>query len=173
MRHRVFRGRLRRAAKGSGGLLRHARLAFANLSDGLIHAKVDVTCELVLRLALWFFFAEIALHLDSSGACLNVNAPAVSRWSRGMTASRRVPRGADAFVTSTAAPIASGWSEPVPWWDFHPRLLLTAHSKLAPGVRAYLFSERVLCHYGSKVRFVLSSARSLLVSRSRFLLPGD
>ena len=28
--------------------------------------------------------------------------------------------GFDGFVTSTAAPIATGWSEPVAGWDLHP-----------------------------------------------------
>jgi hypothetical protein len=28
--------------------------------------------------------------------------------------------GSDGFVVSTAAPIATGWSDPVPGWAFHP-----------------------------------------------------
>ena len=28
--------------------------------------------------------------------------------------------GSDGFVTSTAAPIATGWSDPVAGWDLHP-----------------------------------------------------
>jgi hypothetical protein len=28
--------------------------------------------------------------------------------------------GFNSFVASTAAPIAAGWNEPVPGWDFHP-----------------------------------------------------
>jgi len=30
--------------------------------------------------------------------------------------------GFSAFVTSTTAPIATGWSDPVPGWDSHPLL---------------------------------------------------
>ena len=39
-------------------------------------------------------------------------------------------RGSGSFVTSAAAPIATGWSEPVPGRDFQPavrHLLYTAH----------------------------------------------
>src|SRR5215469_10889314 len=44
------------------------------------------------------------------------------------------------FVTSTTAPIATGWSEPVPGWDFPPtedQRLFTAHenSELGPSWR--------------------------------------
>ena len=38
--------------------------------------------------------------------------------------------GFDGFVTSTAAPIATGWSDPVAGWDLHPlkiARLFTAH----------------------------------------------
>src|ERR1019366_9318002 len=40
--------------------------------------------------------------------------------------------GSDGFVTSTAAPIATGWSDPVPGRAFHPAVvqrLFTAHCK--------------------------------------------
>ena len=36
--------------------------------------------------------------------------------------------GFSGFVASTAAPIATGWSEPVPGWDLHP-LLTSAFSR--------------------------------------------
>ena len=29
--------------------------------------------------------------------------------------------GSDGFVTTTAAPIATGWSDPVAGWDLHPQ----------------------------------------------------
>jgi hypothetical protein len=38
--------------------------------------------------------------------------------------------GSSRFVASTTAPIATGWSEPVPGWEFHP--LLTSASHGAP-----------------------------------------
>src|ERR1700758_265971 len=39
--------------------------------------------------------------------------------------------GFSSFVASTAAPIATGWNEPVPGWDLHPlwtKRLFTAHA---------------------------------------------
>jgi hypothetical protein len=42
--------------------------------------------------------------------------------------------GSDGFVTSTAAPIATGWSDPVARWELHPlktnTLRSTAHNKV-------------------------------------------
>ena len=35
--------------------------------------------------------------------------------------------GSDGFVTSTAAPIATGWSDPVAGWDSHPLKTNTSH----------------------------------------------
>ena len=32
--------------------------------------------------------------------------------------------GSDGFVTSTAAPIATGWSDPVAGWELHPLKIL-------------------------------------------------
>jgi hypothetical protein len=41
--------------------------------------------------------------------------------------------GFSGFVTSTAAPIATGWSEPVPGRDFHPLKISAFHgAQLAP-----------------------------------------
>jgi len=36
--------------------------------------------------------------------------------------------GSGSFIASAAAPIATGWSEPVPGWDFHP-LWISAFSR--------------------------------------------
>ena len=38
--------------------------------------------------------------------------------------------GSDGFVSSAAAPIATGWSEPVPGWEFHPLLTSAFHGAL-------------------------------------------
>jgi hypothetical protein len=35
--------------------------------------------------------------------------------------------GSDGFVTSTAAPIATGWSDPVAGWELHPLKTNTFH----------------------------------------------
>ena len=43
--------------------------------------------------------------------------------------------GFSGFVTSTAAPIATGWSDPVPGWDLHPLLTSAFHG--APNVQVY------------------------------------
>ena len=43
--------------------------------------------------------------------------------------------GSDGFVTSTAAPIATGWSDPVAGWELHPlksQHLFTAHNRSDP-----------------------------------------
>ena len=43
--------------------------------------------------------------------------------------------GSDGFVTSTAAPIATGWSDPVAGWELHPlknQHLFTAHTSCVP-----------------------------------------
>src|SRR5271166_5391788 len=43
--------------------------------------------------------------------------------------------GSDGFVTSTAAPIATGWSDPVAGWELHPlkiQHLTTAHTGSDP-----------------------------------------
>ena len=43
--------------------------------------------------------------------------------------------GSDGFVTSTAAPIATGWSDPVAGWELHPlksQHLFTAHTRSDP-----------------------------------------
>jgi hypothetical protein len=45
-------------------------------------------------------------------------------------------RGSGSFVASATAPIATGWSEPVPGWDFLPtedQRLFTAHDELGLG----------------------------------------
>ncbi len=44
--------------------------------------------------------------------------------------------GSDGFVSSTAAPIATGWSDPVAGWELHPlksQHLFTAHNRSDPG----------------------------------------
>ena len=46
--------------------------------------------------------------------------------------------GSDGFVTSTAAPIATGWSDPVAGWELHPlksKHLFTAHNRSDPEAR--------------------------------------
>ena len=45
--------------------------------------------------------------------------------------------GSDGFVTSTAAPIATGWSDPVAGWELHPlksQHLFTAHTRSDPAL---------------------------------------
>ena len=57
-------------------------------------------------------------------------------------------RGFSSFVTSTTAPIATGWSEPVPGWVFLPtedQRLFTAHEKSGLGMLSTL---KVLCPTG-------------------------
>ena len=48
--------------------------------------------------------------------------------------------GSDGFVTSTAAPIATGWSDPVAGWELHPLKTntsrFTAHSMVSPELGA-------------------------------------
>jgi hypothetical protein len=43
-------------------------------------------------------------------ACILAKSPIATLYTRGFSS----------FVASTTAPIATGWSEPVPGWDFHP-----------------------------------------------------
>ncbi len=42
--------------------------------------------------------------------------------------------GSDGFVTSTAAPIATGWSDPVAGWELHPRKTNTIRCGAQPGL---------------------------------------
>src|SRR5271165_1289894 len=42
--------------------------------------------------------------------------------------------GSDGFVTSTAAPIATGWSDPVAGWDSHPLKTNTSHGSRRTGM---------------------------------------
>ena len=45
--------------------------------------------------------------------------------------------GSDSFVAFTAAPIATGWNEPVPGREFHPLKITAFHGALNnPGLRA-------------------------------------
>src|SRR3954454_11717442 len=64
----------------------------------------------------------------------------------GLSARRAAKRpvcleGSDGFVTSTAAPIATGWSDPVAGWELHPLKINTfprrtlATSQLAASLR--------------------------------------
>ncbi len=49
--------------------------------------------------------------------------------------------GSDGFVTSAAAPIATGWSDPVAGWELHPlksQHLFTAHNRSDPKARPRL-----------------------------------
>jgi len=50
----------------------------------------------------------------------------------GLSARRAAKRpvcleGSDGFVSSTAAPIATGWSDPVAGWELHPLKINTFH----------------------------------------------
>ena len=46
--------------------------------------------------------------------------------------------GSDGFVTSTAAPIATGWSDPVAGWELHPlKKPNTVHGAQVSGVPAF------------------------------------
>jgi hypothetical protein len=58
--------------------------------------------------------------------------------------------GFSSFVASTAAPIATGWNEPVPGWDSHPlwtKRLCTAHAD-QPSSWQFFFPSRcqISCH---------------------------
>ena len=57
--------------------------------------------------------------------------------------------GSDGFVTSTAAPIATGWSDPVAGWELHPlksQHLFTAHTQvdLDPNLRPVAMAPQAL-----------------------------
>ena len=62
---------------------------------------------------------EVGVHIGRFEACSTFTA----RY--GLSARRAAKRpvcleGSDGFVTSTAAPIATGWSDPVAGWELHP-----------------------------------------------------
>ena len=52
-------------------------------------------------------------------------------------------RGSDDFVSSVAALIASGWSEPVPGWDLHPLKSSAFHGALQSCAMAWLRQLKV------------------------------
>jgi len=51
--------------------------------------------------------------------------------------------GSGSFVASTAASIATGWSDPVPGWDLHPLLTSAFHGAHATSSKA-LSAERIM-----------------------------
>ena len=91
-------------------------------------------------------------HLPArSATTLDVSRPA--QRSLAITACRLAEspkrpvclEGSDGFVTSTAAPIATGWSDPVAGWELHPLKTntsrFTAHRYGVPGTPAYIESD--------------------------------
>ena len=71
--------------------------------------------------------------VDGSATTLDISRPAQRSlalrpaWSPGRLAARCL-EAFDGFVTSTAAPIATGWSDPVAGWELHP---LKKHGRTA------------------------------------------
>ncbi len=54
------------------------------------------------------------------GSCIN-RFEACSAFTHVIAYATLYTGGSDGFVSFTAAPIATGWSEPVPGRDFHPQ----------------------------------------------------
>src|SRR5580704_10279531 len=51
--------------------------------------------------------------------------------------------GFSGFVTSTAAPIATGWNEPVPGRDFHPLKTSAFHGALLANIYTHVSASRI------------------------------
>src|SRR5437660_4096765 len=78
-------------------------------------------------------------------------------------------RGSGSFVTSATAPIATGWSEPVPARDFQPAVdqrLYTAHRQL----RARARSLTVL---PAGLKFIKPGERNPAEGKSKIFLPWN
>src|SRR5437870_9765800 len=78
-------------------------------------------------------------------------------------------RGSGSFVASAAAPIATGWSEPVPGRDFQPAVdqrLYTAHRQL----RARARSLTVL---PAGLKFIKPGERNPAEGKSKIFLPWN
>src|SRR5205807_9352241 len=78
-------------------------------------------------------------------------------------------RGSGSFVTSATAPIATGWSEPVPGRDFQPAVdqrLYTAHRQL----RARARSLTVL---PAGLKFIKPGERNPAEGKSKIFLPWN
>ena len=61
--------------------------------------------------------------------------------------------GSDGFVSSTAAPIATGWSDPVAGWELHPlkiNTFSTAHTRSDPKVSTPRFRPQGFRPQGSR-----------------------
>jgi hypothetical protein len=63
--------------------------------------------------------------------------------------------GSDGFVTSAAAPTATGWSDPVAGWESHP-------------LKTYTFARRT----ASRFRFYCRQCELLGLNRSTYYLPS-
>jgi hypothetical protein len=62
---------------------------------------------------------EVGVHIGRFEACSTFTCVTACRLAA--SPKRRIClEGSDGFVTSTAAPIATGWSDPVAGWELHP-----------------------------------------------------
>jgi hypothetical protein len=59
-------------------------------------------------------------HMNSFEACTTFTCVTAYLVARSPEVTR-LTEGSDGFVTSTAAPVATGWNDPVAGWDLHPR----------------------------------------------------
>ncbi len=110
----------------------------------------------ITPVARWVLIARGTVYsnrlpfIPSDGGLPLPNAGSAPHWSfrglldvhsrYGLSARRAAMRpvcleGSDGLVASTAAPIATGWSDPVAAWELHPlknQHLSTAHNQLDP-----------------------------------------
>src|SRR5271165_1095310 len=77
---------------------------------------------------------EVGDHIGRFEACSTFTCVTACRLAA--SPKRRIClEGSDGFVTSTVAPIATGWSDPVAGWELHPlknQHLFTAHTSCVP-----------------------------------------
>jgi len=71
---------------------------------------------------------KVGVHIGRFEACSTFTCVTACRLAA--SPKRRIClEGSDGFVTSTAAPIATGWSDPVAGWELHP-LTIGTHTTL-------------------------------------------
>ena len=83
---------------------------------------------------------EVGVHIGRFEACSTFTCVTACRLAA--SPKRHIClEGSDGFVTSTVAPIATGWSDPVAGWELHPlknQHLFTAHTRSDPAIPSHL-----------------------------------
>ena len=119
---------------------------------------------------------EVGVHIGRFEACSTFTRVTACRLAA--SPERHIClEGSDGFVTSNAAPIATGWSDPVAGWELHPletntfsrrTLGLTPPASTPPASRNGAGDKTVGSTPGPKVRPVLA-----MIAHSRTLVKGD